>query len=232
MAFGQLKSFHLVKEPNSDKSKGYAFCEYIDLPTTMDAIAGLNNFPIRDKILTVKLASQNITPTLPSTPAGHAALASIYGPGGLSNINNNNNNNAMKSIGYYGPNSSTEFSNQTPTRVIILLLFTIIISYSFLYFRLIFLIYQILILKNLVDQTEIQDDNEHLDIQDDVKSECSQHGSVRSVLIPRLKDGFPAASEGSVFVEFNEAESATRAAQSLRGRKFADRMVIVNYVSN
>lgn len=118
MAFGNLKSFHLVKEPGLATSKGYAFCEYADATSTNTAIMGLNNFPIRDRVLTVKLASQNITPTLPSTPGGHAALAGIYGPGsyGIGNPNNtnnsNNNNNTVN-----GLNLITDFSNQTPTRV-------------------------------------------------------------------------------------------------------------------
>jgi hypothetical protein len=86
-------------------------------------------------------------------------------------------------------------------------------------------------LKNLVDRVEIQDDSEHADILDDVKSECSQHGSVRMVVIPRTKDGYPLSAEGSVFVEFGDIDSARRAAQSLRGRKFADRLVSVAYVS-
>jgi splicing factor U2AF 65 kDa subunit len=89
----------------------------------------------------------------------------------------------------------------------------------------------VLLLKNLVDKNEIQDDNEHFDILDDVKSECSQHGHVRSVIIPRVKDGYPVSAEGSVFVEFGDVESAKRASQSLKGRKFADRMVLADYVS-
>jgi splicing factor U2AF subunit len=46
MAFGPLKSFHLVRDAGSVTSKGYAFCEYYDPKTTQAAINGLNNMPI------------------------------------------------------------------------------------------------------------------------------------------------------------------------------------------
>jgi splicing factor U2AF subunit len=83
-----------------------------------------------------------------------------------------------------------------------------------------------------VNRSEIQNDDEYFDILDDVREECSQHGRVINVLIPRTKDGHPSAAEGSVFVEFADIESAKKAANSLKGRKFADQIVIVNYVSS
>jgi hypothetical protein len=62
-----------------------------------------------------------------------------------------------------------------------------------------------------------------------VKLECSPFGEVLQVLIPRAKDGFPPQSEGSIFVEFARPDFARAAAASLIGRKFADRIVIVDY---
>lgn len=82
----------------------------------------------------------------------------------------------------------------------------------------------------MIDRSELQDDSEHSDIAQDVKEECSTHGPVISVIIPRAKDGYPLSAEGSVFVEFRDADAARRAALSLRGRKFEDRLVAVNYV--
>jgi len=52
---------------------------------------------------------------------------------------------------------------------------------------------------------------------------------VLTVIIPRVKDGHPSGTEGSVFVEFADVESAKRSAKSLKGRKFAEQIVIVNY---
>ena len=81
MAFGPLRAFHLPKEPNSNLSKGYAFCEYVDHANTSIACEGLNNLPLRDKVLTVRVATQHTTDVLPSHLSA-SALASIYGPTG------------------------------------------------------------------------------------------------------------------------------------------------------
>lgn len=194
-AFGPLRSFHLVKDTPASisspiYSKGYAFCEYMDPRNTHIAIEGLNNLPIRDKTLTVRLASQNASMSASSPPT--SIPSSIYGPsGGMQN-------------GYSGMKAGAGLvSGETPTRV--------------------------LLLKNIVNRSEIQNDDEYQDILDDVREECSQHGPVLKVQIPRVKDGYPSAAEGTVFVEFADVESAKRSANSLKGRKFADQIVIVNY---
>ncbi|DBA04481.1 TPA: hypothetical protein N0F65_010077 [Lagenidium giganteum] len=55
-AFGPLRSFHLVKELNSNLSKGYGFCEYLDASMTDAACIGLNDMKVGDKTLTVRRA--------------------------------------------------------------------------------------------------------------------------------------------------------------------------------
>jgi splicing factor U2AF 65 kDa subunit len=109
MAFGPLRAFHLVKEPGTNTSKGYAFCEYLDPNNTNIAIMGLNNLPVCDKILTVKPASQNATSMMSST----SGAASIYGPGPSSG---GGNPYAGGGGGYGAP----DYSNPIPTRVLTL----------------------------------------------------------------------------------------------------------------
>lgn len=55
-AFGPLRSFHLVKELNTNMSKGYGFCEYMDQSVTDAACIGLNDMKLGDKTLTVRRA--------------------------------------------------------------------------------------------------------------------------------------------------------------------------------
>lgn len=86
-----------------------------------------------------------------------------------------------------------------------------------------------IILKNMVTPDELRDDEEFAEIVEDVKDECAHHGPVLSVLIPRAKEHFPVECEGSVFVEFQSADAAQKAAVALSGRKFADRTVDVDY---
>ncbi|XP_006893799.1 PREDICTED: splicing factor U2AF 65 kDa subunit-like [Elephantulus edwardii] len=56
-SFGPLKSFNLVKDSATGLSKGYAFCEYVDINVTDQTIAGLNGMPLGDKKLMVQRAS-------------------------------------------------------------------------------------------------------------------------------------------------------------------------------
>lgn len=81
-AFGTLKSFHLVRDPGSATSKGYGFCEYLDLLTTQNAIEGLNNLPIGDKNLTVRIATNN-TGGAPSQIMTHMQTINVPGLGGI-----------------------------------------------------------------------------------------------------------------------------------------------------
>uniref|UniRef100_A0A1B0FK90 Splicing factor U2AF subunit n=1 Tax=Glossina morsitans morsitans TaxID=37546 RepID=A0A1B0FK90_GLOMM len=57
LSFGQLRAFNLVKDTATVLSKGYAFCEYVDLTITDQAIAGLNGMQLGDKKLIVQRAS-------------------------------------------------------------------------------------------------------------------------------------------------------------------------------
>ncbi|XP_054730185.1 splicing factor U2AF 50 kDa subunit [Anastrepha obliqua] len=57
LSFGQLRAFNLVKDAATGLSKGYAFCEYVDLSVTDQAIAGLNGMQLGDKKLIVQRAS-------------------------------------------------------------------------------------------------------------------------------------------------------------------------------
>jgi splicing factor U2AF subunit len=90
---------------------------------------------------------------------------------------------------------------------------------------------KVLLLKNIITKEELQNDSEFEDVQEDVKDECSTYGVVEAVILPRGKDGFSAAAEGSVYVKYATAEMARTAALALSGRKFAERTVVVEYVS-
>lgn len=84
---------------------------------------------------------------------------------------------------------------------------------------------------NMVTAAELNDDAEYFDIKEDVSTECSEYGQVLTVIIPRVKEGYPPSNEGLIFVEFQEASMARTCAIALSGRKFDSRVVIVDYVS-
>ncbi|KAH0505666.1 Splicing factor U2AF 65 kDa subunit [Microtus ochrogaster] len=68
-SFGPLKAFNLVKDSATGLSKGYAFCEYVDINVTDQAIAGLHGMQLGDKKLNVQRASVG---------AKNATLSTIY----------------------------------------------------------------------------------------------------------------------------------------------------------
>lgn len=86
---------------------------------------------------------------------------------------------------------------------------------------------RVLKMSNMVTSEEIQDDSEYADIMEDVRLECSDHGAVLKVLIPRRKENYPAHAEGNIYVEFSDTTGASAAKRSLAGRKFDNRTVIV-----
>ncbi|XP_040582089.2 splicing factor U2AF 50 kDa subunit-like [Lepeophtheirus salmonis] len=56
-SFGPLRSFNLIKDVGTGLSKGFAFCEYVDVNITDEAIAGLNELTFGDKQIIVQRAS-------------------------------------------------------------------------------------------------------------------------------------------------------------------------------
>lgn len=91
---------------------------------------------------------------------------------------------------------------------------------------------QVLCLKNMVTPSELEDDMEYEDIKADVRQECSQSGIVEDIVIPRRKDGYSSAIEGSIYVLFREVSMAQACRNSLAGRKFADQTVNAEFVSS
>jgi len=60
-SFGALKSFVLVKDRDTEESRGIAFCEYVEQSTTGIAVEGLNGMELGDKHLKVVRASIGFT---------------------------------------------------------------------------------------------------------------------------------------------------------------------------
>lgn len=97
---------------------------------------------------------------------------------------------------------------------------------------------EVLCLMNMVEEDELRDDEEYNEILEDIQSECSKYGRVRSIQIPRPPPGDPPADGigsssvpgvGKVFVEFDSATEAQRAQVNLAGRRFSDRVVVTSY---
>lgn len=84
----------------------------------------------------------------------------------------------------------------------------------------------------MVTKEDLYNEAEYADIKEDVRLECLQYGKVLSVVMPRVKEGYSPAAECLIFVEFETVEGAGAAAKVLNGRKFAENVVHVAYVSS
>ena len=107
---------------------------------------------------------------------------------------------------------------------------------------------------NMVTPAELQDEQEYQDILEDVRDECSKHGTVRDIRIPRpARDSKGAAARswaqqlattstdmqvapkerygvGRVYVLFDTVDQCATAFRAIAGRQFGGRMVICAFI--
>ncbi len=61
--------------------------------------------------------------------------------------------------------------------------------------------------------------------------ECSKHGAVDKVVIPRPKDGLDPPGVGKAYIRFLSIEGSQKAQQALQGRTFGDNKVAATFIS-
>jgi len=88
---------------------------------------------------------------------------------------------------------------------------------------------RVLCLMQMVSPDELTNDREYKEISEDIQSECSKYGQVKSLIIPRPSPQGPVPGLGKVFVEFAAPEMAAKARGELEGRQFASRVVATTY---
>ncbi|CAL8269389.1 unnamed protein product [Arctogadus glacialis] len=82
----------------------------------------------------------------------------------------------------------------------------------------------VLRLLNLIDDTQLHNEDEYEDILEDMKEECQKYGSVVSVLIPKENPG-----KGQVFVEYTNSTESKEAQRMLTGRTFDCKFVVATF---
>ncbi|KAK4467253.1 hypothetical protein MN116_009044 [Schistosoma mekongi] len=90
---------------------------------------------------------------------------------------------------------------------------------------------EVLCLMNMIETSELEDDEEYEDIVEDVRAECSKYGVVRSLEIPRPIRGIDVPGVGKIYVEFASLIDCQKAATALTGRKFNQRLVVTSFFS-
>jgi len=210
-SFGQLKAFHLVKDRESQTSKGYAFCEWLDPNVTDTAVMGLNNLKIGEKTLTVRRAMPKVDATL-AGPSGLQFVGTYQQGGGpIAPQFQQGMNPALAALAIQQqqrpmqPGAAPTMPaapSHPPTRILVLL--------------------------QMVSPDILCDDAEYREIYEDIESECRNFGEVRSLVIPR-PSSHPVSGLGKVFVEFAAVDQAIKARSEVEGRQFDGRTVAADY---
>mmetsp|Transcript_39592 Transcript_39592/g.112283 ORF Transcript_39592/g.112283 Transcript_39592/m.112283 type:complete len:364 (-) Transcript_39592:46-1137(-) len=86
---------------------------------------------------------------------------------------------------------------------------------------------KVVLLRNMVGPGEVDEQ-----LEDEVAEECTKYGQVNRVLIFEVTEaGFPPTEAVRIFIEFDRAESATKALVDLEGRFFGGRVVRATFFS-
>ncbi|XP_042508428.1 splicing factor U2af large subunit B-like isoform X2 [Macadamia integrifolia] len=89
---------------------------------------------------------------------------------------------------------------------------------------------KVICLTQVVSADELKDDEEYEDIMDDMRTEGAKYGTLVNLVIPRPGPNgelFPGV--GKVFMEYTDADGATKARSGLNGRRFGGNVVTANY---
>lgn len=90
---------------------------------------------------------------------------------------------------------------------------------------------RVVVLEEAVTADELGDDEEYQDIVADMRDECSKHGALRRVIIPRPTPSMPnPPGLAKVIIEYEDGGSAMRARNAMHGRKFGGRTVVATYL--
>ncbi|GFH06919.1 U2 snRNP auxiliary factor large subunit, partial [Haematococcus lacustris] len=90
---------------------------------------------------------------------------------------------------------------------------------------------RVVVLQEAVTVEELKDDEEYKDIIEDMREECSKHGALKRVIIPRPTASVPnPPGVAKVIIEYDDMASALRARNAMHGRKFGGRTVVATYL--
>jgi splicing factor U2AF subunit len=91
---------------------------------------------------------------------------------------------------------------------------------------------RIVVLSDAVTLEEISVEEEYNDILEDMREECSKHGPVENILIPRPMPGNPTpAGLAKVIIVFTDMNGSVKARNAMHGRRFAGRTVTASFLS-
>lgn len=90
----------------------------------------------------------------------------------------------------------------------------------------------VLRLENMIDPTEIEKDEEYRFVYEDIKQEATKCGKIRSMIIPRRKDGYDIESIGTCYIEYEDTQAAALAKRAIEVKIiFIDQVALIRLQS-
>lgn len=210
--FGRIQSIQLMKDPETDRSKGFGFIVYHEAEDAKKAMEHLNGFELAGRPMKVGHVTEGGASAGPNFldqdddragfdlgATGRLALMAKLAEGtGLKVPEAATNALNMAGTTAMAPNPPA--LNMPPIAT------------------------QCFMLSNMFDPMLERDPNWDQEIRDDVIEECNKHGGVLHIYVDK------ASSQGNVYVKCPNIACAVAAVNALHGRWFAGKVITAAYV--
>lgn len=81
----------------------------------------------------------------------------------------------------------------------------------------------VILLENMIDESELVDDSEYNDLCSDVRDECSKYGTILQCIIPRTNQ----SGAGNIYIQYSSINDASNAISALNNRTFSGEKITV-----
>jgi len=213
--FGRIASIQLMKDPETDRSKGYGFITYNEAEDAKKALEHLNGFELAGRPMKVRNEVGHVTDRNDGVQGfldqdddragfdlgatGRLALMAKLAEGtGMKIPDSAQNALNMNGTTVMHPNPPPEGAPPIAT--------------------------QCFMLSNMFDPVRETMHNWDSEIRDDVIDECNKHGGVTHIYVDK------ASPQGNVYVKCPNITTAVAAVNALHGRWFAGKVITAAYV--
>lgn len=211
--FGRIQSIQLMKDQESDRSKGYGFITYMEAEDAKKAMEHLNGFELAGKDMKVGHVTEQHQSTSLDQDDERAGF-DLGATGRLALMAKLAEGTGMKvpesaRAALYGVQEPTARVNVAPKQQ---------------EQNLPPIATQCFMLSNMFDPVMERDPHWDQEIRDDVIEECNKHGGVAHIYVDK------ASPQGNVYVKCPNISTAVAAVNALHGRWFAGKVITAAYV--
>lgn len=212
--FGRIQTIQLVKDPETDRSKGYGFIIYNEAEDAKKAMEHLNGFELAGRPMKVGHVTEAGVPVgqfqRPSymDQDDDRAGYDLGATGRLALMAKLAEGTGLKVPEAAASALSLAASQKNPAATGVM---PPIATQCFM-------------LSNMFDPATERDPSWDLEIKEDVVEECNKHGGVQHIYVDK------ASSQGNVYVKCPSVNCAVAAVNALHGRWFAGKVITAAYV--